>query len=68
MEANMEKLMERAALSIDEAYTYLGIGRAHLYRMMEEGLLPSFHIGRRRLILREDLDKFLRDRKAEAGA
>jgi hypothetical protein len=44
----MEKLIERAALSIDE--------------------VPSFHIGRRRLILKEDLDRFLQDRKAEAGA
>ena len=64
----MEKVIERAALSVDEAFNYIGIGRVHLYRLMDEGAIPSFHIGRRRLILREDLDQFLQARKAEAGA
>jgi excisionase family DNA binding protein len=64
----MGTVIERAALSVDEAFNYIGIGRAHLYRLMDEGEIPSFHIGRRRLILRADLDTFLQDRKAEAGA
>jgi excisionase family DNA binding protein len=63
----MEKVTERAALSVDEAFTYIGIGRAHLYRLMDEGKIPSFHIGRRRLILREDLDRFLQGRLAAAS-
>jgi excisionase family DNA binding protein len=63
----MEKVMERAALSVDEGCIYIGIGRAHLYRLMDEGKIPSFHIGRRRLILREDLDRFLQERLAAAG-
>ena len=64
----MQKLIERAALSVDESCGYIGIGRAHLYRLMDERVIPSLHIGRRRLILREDLDKFLQERKAETGA
>ena len=64
----MEKVIERATLSVDGGYSYLGIGRAHFYWLMDRGDIPSFHIGRRRLVLREDLDKFLRKRKAEAGA
>lgn len=56
-----------AALSVDEAYTYLGIGRAHLYRLMDSGEVPSLHIGRRRLVLRKDLDDFLERLKDAAG-
>jgi excisionase family DNA binding protein len=63
----MEKIVERSALSVDEGCTYLGIGRAHFYRLMDQGEIHSFHIGRRRLVLREHLDKFIRERLAEAG-
>jgi excisionase family DNA binding protein len=64
----MEKAAERAALSVEEAFTYIGIGRAHFYRLMDQRTIPSFHIGRRRLVLREDLDRFLQERlKRESG-
>lgn len=64
----MEKagIFEKAALSVDEASHYLGIGRAFLYRLMDSGTIPSLSIGRRRLILREHLDRFLQERLAEA--
>lgn len=64
----MQKGIERAALSVDESCAYIGVGRAHLYRLMDLLELPSIHIGRRRLVLKEDLDKFLQDRKAAEGA
>ena len=60
----METGLERAALSVDEACIYIGIGRAHLYRLMDSGQISSFHIGRRRLVLREHLDHFLQERLA----
>ena len=50
---------EKAALSVDEAFTYLGIRRASLYRLMDSGAVLSFHIGRRRLILRSELDRYI---------
>ena len=37
---------------------------------MDSGEIRNFHIGRRRMVLREDLEKFLQDRldEAENGA
>ena len=60
-----EKFMEKdkniqpAVLSVDQAHQYCGIGKAFFYRLMGEGTVKSFHLGKRRLILRDDLDAFL---------
>lgn len=64
----MTSSTEKAAFSVEEAGIYLGTSRPTVYRLMDSGGLPSIHIGRRRLVLKEDLDKFIQDRKAEAGA
>jgi excisionase family DNA binding protein len=61
----MQKAMERAAFSINEAAVYLGVERAHLYDLMNSGEVPAFHIGKRRLLLRSDLDKFIAFRKSQ---
>ncbi len=64
----MEVLVERAALRIDEAARYIGIGRASLYRLMDSGAIRSFHVGERRLVLRSELDRFIALRvEAEGG-
>ena len=63
----MNAVLEKRAFSIEEAAIYIGGSRPTIYRLMDSGALPSFHIGRRRLILKEDLDQFLKDRKAEAA-
>lgn len=57
---------DRAALSVDEAAHYLGVARATLYRLMDTAI-PSFHIGRRRLILRSHLDRYLQECLSEEG-
>ena len=64
----MESANEKAAFSVEEACHYLNISRPSLYRLMDQGRIPSFHIMRRRLLLREHLDRFLRERLAEAEA
>ena len=59
---------ERAALSLEEAYGYLGVARATLYRLLDSGSLKSFHIGRRRLVLKSELDRFIAQQvEAEDG-
>ena len=55
-----------AALSVDGACAYVGVSRPTLYRLMDQRTIPSFHIGRRRLLLKAHLDTFLRERLAEA--
>ena len=59
--------MEKAAFSIDASCEYLDISRPTLYRLMDSGEIRNFHIGRRRMVLREDLDQFLRARFAASA-
>ena len=61
----METIAEKRAFSVDASCVYLDVSRATLNRLMDSGELRNFHIGRRRLILRDDLDKFLQDRLAD---
>ena len=53
------EISEKAAFGIAACCSYLEISRPTLYRLMDSGQIRSFHIGRRRLILREDLVGFL---------
>ena len=46
-------------LSISEVVRLLGIGRSTLYGIIKDGHLPVRKIGRRSIILREDLDHFI---------
>jgi excisionase family DNA binding protein len=48
-----------AAVSVMGAAQYLSISRPTLYRLMNTGDLRSGWIGRRRIILKRDLDDFL---------
>ncbi len=64
----MENDSDRAAFGVESSCRYLGISRPTLYRLMGQGAIPSFHIGRRRLLLKTDLDRFLEAlAQAEAG-
>lgn len=67
-------VVERAALGVEEAVRYLGVARATLYRLMDSGTIRSFHIGRRHLLLKAELDRYIAqqvkaedDRSNEAG-
>ncbi len=50
---------ERHALRVNDATIFSGLSRASLYRAMKDGALRSIKIGKRRLILRADLEAFL---------
>ncbi len=63
----MENTQEKAAFSIEGGCRYLDVSRPTFYRLMDQGLISSFHIGRRRLVLRADLDRFIQERLAEAA-
>ena len=62
----METVKEKAALSVEGSCRYLDISRPTLYRLMDSGAIPFFHIGRRRLLLRTHLDQYVQDRLTEA--
>ena len=64
----MDTIVERAALSLEQSYEYLGISRAMLYRLLDTGRVASFHIGSRRLVLKEELDRYIQAQvQAENG-
>lgn len=52
-------MQANSTLSIAQAVRLLGIGRSTLYALIKEGRLPVRKLGKRTLILREDLDRFI---------
>lgn len=55
------------AISVAEAAALLSIGRVTLYKLLGAGELPSFVVGRRRLIAIADLRAFIEQRKANVA-
>jgi excisionase family DNA binding protein len=55
----MEQSMEKATMSMMEGCAYIGISRPTLTRLMDEGQIRSFRIGRRRFCLKASLDDFI---------
>lgn len=53
-------LADRQGLSIPEAATIIGVGRSKIYELLKSKQLPARKIGRRTIILREDVVAFLR--------
>ena len=54
--------MEALEYSVLEAATALGISKSVLYELMDDGLIPYHHIGRKRLIswlALEDFTQFM---------
>lgn len=54
----------RLAVSPAEAARLLGIGRTRLYEELATGALPSFHLGRRRLIRIAAIEAWLSGKEA----
>jgi excisionase family DNA binding protein len=52
--------IDRIFLSFTEAQEYLGVSHQTLYQLMKEGL-ESHKIGRKRVFLKEDLEKWIRE-------
>lgn len=52
--ANVEQL-QRVTYSVAEVTDITGLGRTTLYKLMNEGQLPSIKVGRRRLVKAEHL-------------
>jgi excisionase family DNA binding protein len=50
---------ERRALRMDEATQYSGLGKTSIYDAIRAGKIKATKVGKRRLIFRESLDRFL---------
>jgi excisionase family DNA binding protein len=61
----INEIAEPAALSIEAAARYIGIGRNSMYKLFDQGEVPTIKISRRRLVLRTDLDAYLERQRAK---
>jgi excisionase family DNA binding protein len=57
--------VQPALLSVEEAARYLSIGRSEIFKMLREGRIRSIKRGRRRLVPKSELDKFIREEVAK---
>jgi excisionase family DNA binding protein len=62
-----EEKTERATLSIPQACHYLGISRPSFYRLLDDKAIGSINVGRRRLVPRREIDKYINKRLAAEG-
>lgn len=53
------------ALGIDDAARAIGVARSMLYEIVARGELPSFKMGRRRMILAKELEAYINRMAAE---
>lgn len=60
------KTHHRLLLSIQEAAEALGIGRSKLYQLVARGELPLVHLGKRALIPRPALERYVEQLLEEA--
>jgi excisionase family DNA binding protein len=63
-ETRESKLDENSAallISVEEAASILGIGRTLIFELIIQGKVSSVKIGRRRLVVRQELDEFVRE-------
>ncbi len=59
-------MAERLLVPVNEAAELLGLGRTRTWMLAREGRLRVVRIGRRTLIPREELERFVRELQQEA--
>jgi excisionase family DNA binding protein len=57
----------RLTYSVPEAARALGISRSYCYELVQEGVLPHLPLGRRRLIPRAALERYVKERSGCEG-
>ena len=65
---NEHKEGHAEVMTINEVCEALRLGRTVVNSYLWDGTLPSLKIGRRRLVLRSDLDQFLLEHRDTPGA
>ena len=58
---------ESLLLSVEEAAALLHIGRTRMYELIAAGDVTSVKLGGKRLVPRDELEKFVRQLAAEQG-
>lgn len=63
----MRFMMTILSLSIEEVRAASGLGRTKLYQLINSGELKARKIGKRTVVLRDDLETFLKNLPAYAS-
>jgi excisionase family DNA binding protein len=56
---SIQTQVDRLAFSLADAASTIGVGKSTLHELIATGKLPVRKLGRRSLVLREDLKKYL---------
>jgi excisionase family DNA binding protein len=60
--------VDRAFLKADEVAEVIGLGRSKTYQLVQQGIIPSVHIGKSRRVPAVALQRWIDERTAEAEA
>ena len=58
---------EQELLTVEETIRFLRLGRTRVNEMLRSGEIPSLKIGRRRLVRRRDLERWLDEQVYASG-
>lgn len=61
----MQDKIERITLSAPQLAAYLGVSRTTAYYLMSAEGFPSFHIGKRALVTKEALGKWIEEQQGK---
>ena len=64
METNIER---SEMLTVDELIRWLRLGRTRTNELLRSNEIPSYKLGRRRLIRRQDVEAWLEEQRYEPG-
>jgi excisionase family DNA binding protein len=63
-EAILETDERHEVMTVDEVIRWLRLGRTRTNELLRSGSIPSYKIGRRRLVRRTDVEAWLQEHKA----
>jgi excisionase family DNA binding protein len=64
-EAMVETDERQEILTVDEVIRWLRLGRTRTNELLRSGSIPSFKVGRRRLVRRTDVEAWLEEHRAD---
>lgn len=67
MERNGAMVKASELETMMDAANRLGVSRVRIHQMFEEGKLDYYRIGKRRLVLKRDIERLVRNRARKVG-
>ena len=62
-----QPFIEERLLTVSEVAEVLRVSRMSIYRMIKQGEMPAFRVGRGYRLRQEDVHRYLKERFTEAG-